>query len=66
MRCLVCSKYGQSWGRLCKLCGMRSKRPAHFSGFYFCCDACANNFSNIISKTPADKIKEILEKEILI
>jgi hypothetical protein len=66
MRCLVCSRIGHSRGRQCKLCGMRSRRPVRFRGFYFCCDACTLNFNNILSRTPTGETREILEREVLI
>lgn len=66
MRCLLCNMQSQSGGKPCKLCGIRSKKPFKRSGFYFCCGDCARHFGNIIAKTPAEKLSDVLRPEVMI
>ncbi|MEE9323593.1 MAG: hypothetical protein V3U72_03535 [Candidatus Aenigmarchaeota archaeon] len=66
VNCLICDIEKSNRGKPCKLCGMRSENPFYYRGFPFCCDKCVNHFKNIIRKTPADKRKGIMEKEIVI
>ena len=55
-----------SIGKPCKLCGMKTRKPALYRGFSFCCNKCIDDFINIMARLPQDKRTELMEKDIVI